>query len=124
MVDSMMANTASTTSSMTSTSHTMTAFPPPASKNPSSANPSSLKSSAMTDFRECLAPGKRHEAIQPTPLLVKSSLDFVKETLDALAGTLGEEQTERQKQLRRKRKRGEEDVGDVEILRIRRIYTD
>jgi len=55
---------------------------------------------------------------------VTTSISFAKDTLDPYAGKLGEEQAERLKELRRKRKRGEKDVGEVELLKIRRVYTD
>lgn len=119
-----MANTGSTTSSMTSTSHTMTALPPPTTKSSEATLQNSERPTSMAELLQALAPANRHVFIQPTIALGITSLDFVKRTLDSFAGTLGEEQAERQKQLRKKRKRGDTDVGDVEVLKIRRVYTE
>jgi U3 small nucleolar RNA-associated protein MPP10 len=51
-------------------------------------------------------------------------LAFIKETLDAFAGKLGEEQAERLKEQRRKRKRGEGRKEEAEVLKIRKIHTE
>lgn len=113
-----MANAGSTTSSMTSTSHTMTAFPLPTA-------PSSFPGpDAMATLLEALAPGKRHSFLESTPTIVNAGLQLTKETLDAFAGRLGEEQTERQKELRRKRKRGEQNATEEQVLKIRKVHTD
>ncbi|PVH80627.1 Mpp10 protein [Cadophora sp. DSE1049] len=117
-----MANNSSTSSSMTSTSHTMTAFPAvpnlsfPATKTSTMASP-------MANLLEALAPENRHTFISPTSSLPDASLRFVKETLDSFAGKLGEEQTERLKEQRKKRKRGDTGKDDGEVLKIRKIYT-
>jgi U3 small nucleolar RNA-associated protein MPP10 len=47
-----------------------------------------------------------------------------KRNLDVVAGQLGDEQVERQKESRRKRKRGERIMGVGESLKIRRIHTE
>ncbi|KAG4436413.1 hypothetical protein IFR05_008106 [Cadophora sp. M221] len=118
-----MANSSSASSSMTSTSHTMTAFPAtttpsfPAAKTPAMASP-------MANLLQALAPENRHTFIAPPPSLPDASLGFVKETLDAFAGGLGDEQAERLKEQRRKRKRGESGKDDGEVLKIRKIYTE
>lgn len=61
--------------------------------------------------------------MQPTTGLESASLAFVKGTLDRFAGSLGEEQAERQREGRRKRKRGESG-DDGEVLKIRRVHTE
>jgi U3 small nucleolar RNA-associated protein MPP10 len=111
-----MATTGSTSSSMTSTSHTLTAFPPPAKK--------AAKSCTMADLLEALAPWNRHLFVAPSPDIVSSSLASVKGTLDAFASKLGEEQAQRQKEARKKRKRGDRDVVEGEVLKIRKVHTE
>ena len=78
----------------------------------------------MMDLSVALAPANRHAFITPIAELPNASLDFAKVTLDAFAGKLGEEQAARLKEERRKRKRGERDVGESEILKIRKLHTE
>jgi U3 small nucleolar RNA-associated protein MPP10 len=56
--------------------------------------------------------------------MVSSSLALAKGTLDAFAGKLAEVQAQRQKEARKKRKRGDREVVEGEVLKIRKIYTD
>ncbi|KAH8821039.1 Mpp10 protein-domain-containing protein [Xylogone sp. PMI_703] len=118
-----MATAGSTTSSMTSTSHTLTAFPP---NSTSSSFPvqSPMNSSPMADLLAALTPANRHVFIQPPKALVNSSLEFAKTTLDSFAAQLGEEQAARQKEERKKRKRGDRSAAEGEILKIRKIHTE
>lgn len=76
------------------------------------------------DLLEVLAPQNRHVFIAPSADLVSSSLAFAKGTLDAFAGKLGEEQAQRQKEARKKRKRGDRDVVEGEVLKIRKVHTE
>jgi U3 small nucleolar RNA-associated protein MPP10 len=101
----------------------MTAFPPTAKPSllPAKTN---LTPSPMPNLLEALAPANRHVFIAPPPTLPGSSLAFIKETLDAFAGKLGEEQAERLKEQRRKRKRGEGRKEEAEVLKIRKIHTE
>ena len=99
----------------------MTALPPPTQTH-SLLSPARLTSTAA--LLQALAPSNRHVFVEPTPALESSSLNFVKNTLDAFAGKLGEEQAERQKEIRRKRKRAETEEGDVEVLKIRRVHVE
>ncbi|KAH7407889.1 U3 small nucleolar ribonucleoprotein complex, subunit Mpp10 [Cadophora sp. MPI-SDFR-AT-0126] len=118
-----MANSSSTSSSMTSTSHTMTAFP--AVPNPSFPDAKTFAmASPMANLLQALAPENRHTFIAPTSSLPDASLGLVKETLDPIAGKLGEEQAERLKEQRKKRKRGQSGTDDGEVLKIRKIYTE
>lgn len=73
---------------------------------------------------DVLAPENRHAFIAPPPSLPDASLAFAKETLDAFAGRLGDEQAERLKESRRKRKRGEAVQDDGEVLKIRKLHID
>jgi U3 small nucleolar RNA-associated protein MPP10 len=77
----------------------------------------------VVNLIEALTPSYRHKSIAPTPSSPDAGLSFVKEILDAVAGKLGDEQTERLKEQRRKRKRGE-DVHEEEVLKIRKIHTE
>ena len=57
---------------------------------------------------------------------MSSSLALAKETLDAFAAKVGEEQAQRLREARRKRKRGERDVAvaEREVLRIRQVHVE
>ena len=78
----------------------------------------------MSSLLEVLALQNRHLFVAPSEDLVSSSLAFAKGILDAFAGKLGEEQALRLKEARRKRKRGERDVGEVDLLKIRKVHTE
>lgn len=124
-----MANPSSATSSVTSTSHTMTALPPARSTNTSSLRSGNVaKAHVMVEFLGALEKGNRHAFITPSAGIVSSSLAFAKETLDAFAGNLGEEQAERLKESRRKRKRGDMGAngagGEVDVLKIRKVHVE
>jgi len=114
----------STTSSMTSTSHTMTALPLPTAKSSFPAAEDAARSDVVAGLLEALAPEARHTFLESTPRIVNAGLEFAKGTLDAFASALGEEQAERQKELRRKRKRGEKNEGDEQVLKIRKVHTE
>ncbi|RDW60941.1 putative U3 small nucleolar ribonucleo protein mpp10 [Coleophoma cylindrospora] len=114
-----MDTTGSTTSSNTSTSHTMTALP---KDTPSSTNHANTANSPVADLLTALAPQNRHTFVQPPASLPNASLQFVKSTLDGFAGPLGDEQLARQKEDRKKRKRGESGLSDGEVLKIRKVH--
>lgn len=77
----------------------------------------------MAGLLQALAPENRHAFIAPTASLPDASLEFAKVTLDSFAGRLGDEQTERLKEQRRKRKRGEAGADEGEVLKIRKVHT-
>ncbi|PBP19486.1 U3 small nucleolar ribonucleoprotein Mpp10 [Diplocarpon rosae] len=118
-----MAKSSSASSSMTSTSHTLTAFPTPNQRTNPATKPTAM-ATPITNLLKALEPANRHTFIAPTSLLSEASLAFAKETLDAFAGRLGEEQAQRLKEQRKKRKRGEAGLDDGEVLKIRKIYTE
>ena len=67
-----------------------------------------------------LQPANRHVYLQPNESIPTDSLNFVKETLEAIAGQVADEQQQRLKESR-KRKRG----GDkANVLKIRKVYVD
>lgn len=80
--------------------------------------------SAMADLTSLLTLAKRHAFIAPPPSLPTAGLELVKNTLDAFAGTLGEEQAERLKEQRKKRKRQESGKDDGEVLKIRKVHIE
>ena len=122
MIASKMANTDSTSSSMTSTSHTMTAFPDPAVKSTFSTSHISHVPGTMSDFLQVLSEEKRYSPLTSTTC--DSGLKLAKEILESFTGDLGEEQLQRQKELRKKRKRGEKDISEGQTLKIRKLHTD
>lgn len=119
-----MANTGSTTSSATSTSHTLTALPLPHAKSLFPPAESPAMRDAWSRLLHALAPENRHSFLESTPTIVDAGLQFTKETLEVFAGRLAEEQAERQKELRRKRKRGEKSSEDEQVLKIRKVHTE
>ncbi|ESZ92353.1 putative U3 small nucleolar ribonucleoprotein mpp10 [Sclerotinia borealis F-4128] len=118
-----MDTTGSTTSSTTSTSHTMTVSPP---INVSAAMPTQNGTNGQSSIEEllvALAPTNRYTFIAPSSQLPNASLEYAKETLDRFAGKLGDEQAKRLKEQRKKRKRGDRDGDEGEVLKIRKIHT-
>lgn len=119
-----MATAGSTTSSMTSTSHTMTAFPPPPARSSNLIPESLSRPDTIAAFLDTLKPENRHSFLELNPSVVNASLQLAKNTLDAFAGRLAEDQAERQKELRRKRKRGDKKIEDEQILKFRKIHME
>jgi U3 small nucleolar RNA-associated protein MPP10 len=103
-----------TSPSLTSTSHTLTALPAPimAPAMPNSAGD-------VLALLQSLRPGNRHVFLQPDASIPAGSLNLVKETLEAFAGQVSDEQAER---LRESRKRKRND--DIEVLKMRKVYLD
>ena len=103
----------------------MTAFPVPATQSSLSLPPHNLKNAdSGADLFDALTPANRHVFITPSPGLPNASLAFAKVTLDAFAGKLGEEHAARLKEARRKRKRGEREAEELEVLKIRKVHID
>lgn len=113
----------STRSSTTSSSHTMTVSP---TNDVSAAMPVQNGTNGQSSIEElvaALAPANRYTFIAPSSKLPNASLEYAKETLDRFAGKLGDEQAKRLKEQRKKRKRGERDAAEGEVLKIRKIHT-
>lgn len=113
-----MAGAGSTTSSLTSTSHTL-------SHAPAMANAiAQLESgSALAVFLDSTFPSNRHAFLCPSPLLPAGSLQLAKETLDALAGQVADQQQQRLRDAGKKRKR-DGSQGKTAVLKIRRLHVD
>lgn len=119
----MMDTAGSTRSSTTSSSHTMTVSP---TNDVSAAMPVQNGTNGQSSIEElvaALAPANRYTFIAPSSKLPNASLEYAKETLDRFAGKLGDEQAKRLKEQRKKRKRGERDAAEGEVLKIRKIHT-
>ncbi|KAK4042623.1 Mpp10 protein-domain-containing protein [Parachaetomium inaequale] len=113
-----MAGAGSTTSSLTSTSHTLSHAPAMAQ-----AVAQSESGSAVTVFLDSTFPSNRHAFLRPSPLLPAGSLQLAKETLDALAGQVADQQQQRLRDAGKKRKRdGAQDKAAV--LKIRKLHID
>ncbi|EAQ84647.1 hypothetical protein CHGG_08661 [Chaetomium globosum CBS 148.51] len=113
-----MAVASSTTSSLTSTSHTLSHAPAMAQSVVQSESVS-----ATTVFLDSTFPSNRHAFLQPSPLLPTGSLQLAKETLDALAGQVADQQQQRLRDAGKKRKRdGNQDKAAV--LKIRKLHVD
>ncbi|EHL00057.1 hypothetical protein GLAREA_10216 [Glarea lozoyensis ATCC 20868] len=105
----------SASSSMTSTSHTLTAFPTTKSQV-------TLAGAKMDDFFVSLQSGNRQKFLTPTEGLGKGALGYVKGTLDVVAGRLGDEQSARfREERKRKRTAG---VVEGEVLKIRKVHVE
>jgi U3 small nucleolar RNA-associated protein MPP10 len=102
----------------------MTAFPPPPAKSLISLPEKASQRDGQPGLLGALAPENRHSLLEPTPSIVNASLQLAKHTLDAFAGKLADEQIERQKESRRKRKRGDKNVEDEQVLKIRKVHTE
>ena len=76
----------------------------------------------MTDFLKVLSEEKRYSPL--TAATCDSGLNLAKGILESFAGDLGEEQLQKQKELRKKRKRGEKETGEGQTLKIRKLHTD
>ncbi|KAH6842543.1 Mpp10 protein-domain-containing protein [Chaetomium sp. MPI-CAGE-AT-0009] len=113
-----MAGASSTTSSLTSTSHTLSHAPAMAQSAIQSES-----GSATTVFLDSTFPSNRHAFLQPSPLLPAGSLQLAKETLDALAGQVADQQQQRLRDAGKKRKRdGNQDK--IAVLKIRKLHVD
>ncbi|KAI2466681.1 Mpp10 protein [Annulohypoxylon bovei var. microspora] len=116
-----MAGSASTTSS---TSHTLTHAPSVGFL--SSFADSSKPSSAVEMFElfEAIKSGNRHNFLQPASSIPNASLQLAKATLDAYAGQICDEQQQRQREESKKRKRAENGLSKVDVLKIRKLHVD
>ncbi|KAK4133826.1 Mpp10 protein [Trichocladium antarcticum] len=113
-----MAGATSATSSPTSTSHTLTHAPTMAQASAAAAS-----GSAVAVFLDSTFPSNRHAFLQPSPLLPAGSLQLAKETLDALAGPVSDQQQARLREAGKKRKRdGAQDKAVA--LKIRKLHID
>lgn len=64
-----------------------------------------------------------YDFLQPSLPLHTDVLAYLKGALDPLATDVSNTQTMRQKEARKKRKRGERDIGDEEVLRLKNVHT-
>ena len=113
-----MAGAGSTTSSLTSTSHTLSHAPAMAH-----AIAQLESGSALAVFLDSTFPSNRHAFLRPSPLLPAGSLQLAKETLDALAGQVADQQQQRLRDAGKKRKR-DGSQGKAAVLKIRRLHVD
>ncbi|KAH0532571.1 hypothetical protein TsFJ059_001246 [Trichoderma semiorbis] len=109
---------ANTSPSLTNSSHTMTALPL-VSVPPTGVNGENNK--VLLALLESLRPDKRHVFLQPSDALPTGSLNVVKETLEGFAGEVGEEQEVRLKESRKRKREGR---GEIDVLKLRRVYVD
>ncbi|CRK26502.1 hypothetical protein BN1708_004230, partial [Verticillium longisporum] len=73
---------------------------------------------------ESLAPGRRHAFLAPPPAIPAASLQVVKDTLDAFAGQISDEQLQRLKEANRNKKRKREAAAVGDVLKIRKVHLD
>ncbi|KAL0942629.1 U3 small nucleolar ribonucleoprotein MPP10 [Colletotrichum truncatum] len=111
----------STSSSLTSqTSNTLTFAPGMAAHLPNMSGASTAEVRALFDN---LGPANRHAFLQPPPAIPSASLQVVKDTLDAFAGQISDEQLRLLKEATKKRKRA--DAGErADVLKIRKVHVD
>ncbi|KAM9876488.1 hypothetical protein VD0002_g1741 [Verticillium dahliae] len=112
----------SVSSSMTSTSNTLTFAPGIAAHMPQQNGAGGVHA-----LLESLAPGRRHAFLAPPPAIPAASLQVVKDTLDAFAGQISDEQLQRLKEANRNRKRKREAAAAAaagDVLKIRKVHLD
>ncbi|GJC98526.1 U3 small nucleolar ribonucleoprotein Mpp10 [Colletotrichum higginsianum] len=112
-----MAAGSSTSSSLTSTTNTLTFAPGMAAQ---------LPPGGVADVRalyDNLSAEKRHAFLQPPPAIPSASLQVVKDTLDAFAGQISDEQLRLLKEASKKRKRADGSAR-VDVLKIRKVHVD
>ncbi|KAK4240192.1 Mpp10 protein-domain-containing protein [Achaetomium macrosporum] len=79
--------------------------------------------SAVAVFLDSTFPSNRHVFLRPSPLLPAGSLQLAKDTLDALAGQVADQQQQRIRDGGKKRKRdGTQDK--TAVLKIRKLHID
>ncbi|KAI0474365.1 Mpp10 protein-domain-containing protein [Xylaria cf. heliscus] len=116
-----MAGSASTTSS---TSHTLTHAPSLSFLSALTDPTKPTSGMEMLALFEAVKAGNRHGFLQPSASLPNASLQLAKVTLDAYASQLSDEQQQRQKAANRKRKRADQDPGQIEVLKVRKLHID
>ncbi|KAJ4155728.1 hypothetical protein LMH87_000959 [Akanthomyces muscarius] len=84
-----------------------------------SADATSVNGAAMA-LLQSLQPENRHVFLQPTTELPTESLNLVRETLEAFAAQVGDEQQRRLKESRKRKRGGEKE----DVLKLRKIYVD
>ncbi|KAF9880932.1 hypothetical protein CkaCkLH20_01974 [Colletotrichum karsti] len=110
----------SSSSSLTSqSSNTLTFAPGMVAHLP---NMTGASAADVRSLLESLAPANRHAFMQPPPAIPSASLQVVKNTLDAFAGQISDEQLRLLKEASKKRKRADGDRADV--LKIRKVHVD
>ncbi|KAK2061803.1 Mpp10 protein [Colletotrichum caudatum] len=112
-----MAAGSSTSSSLTSTTNTLTFAPGMAAQ---------LPSGGVADVRalyDNLGAEKRHAFLQPPSAIPSASLQVVKDTLDAFAGQISDEQLRLLKEATKKRKRAD-GGAKIDVLKIRKVHVD
>ncbi|GKT60278.1 U3 small nucleolar ribonucleoprotein MPP10 [Colletotrichum tofieldiae] len=112
-----MAAGSSTSSSLTSTTNTLTFAPGMAAQ---------LPSGGVADVRalyDNLGAEKRHAFLQPPSAIPSASLQVVKDTLDAFAGQISDEQLRLLKEATKKRKRADGGAR-ADVLKIRKVHVD
>ncbi|KAL2021987.1 hypothetical protein VTK56DRAFT_6227 [Thermocarpiscus australiensis] len=118
-----MAGSASTTSSLTSTSHTLTHDPALAMAR-AGGGVEVDAGSAVAVFLDSTFPSNRHVFLRPPPLIPAGSLQLAKETLDALAGQVSDQQQLRLREAGKKRKRDGTQDNKAPVLKIRKLHVD
>jgi U3 small nucleolar RNA-associated protein MPP10 len=78
----------------------------------------------VSAFLEALNPANRHTFLQPPPSIPTGSLQIVKDTLDAFAGQISDEQLQRLKLENKNKKRKRPEGPSTEVLKIRKVHLD
>ncbi|ODA83136.1 hypothetical protein RJ55_01646 [Drechmeria coniospora] len=73
---------------------------------------------------DALQPANRHVFLQPSSAIPAESLRLVKDTLDAFATQVGEEQERILKESRKRKRSGENLSQAGDVLKLRKVYTD
>ncbi|KAL8357986.1 hypothetical protein RB598_002665 [Gaeumannomyces tritici] len=114
-----MAGAGSTTSSLTSTSHTLTHAPMASASSDMPPPPEGLAA-----LLSSMQVANRHQFMRPPRTTPTASLYLAKDTLDAFAGQVSDEQQARLRDANRKRKRGGGDLDRADVLKVRKLHVD
>ncbi|KAJ2891992.1 hypothetical protein MKZ38_010458 [Zalerion maritima] len=110
----------STTSSITSTSNTLTCVPAMVNIH----LPEGRMTPDMVSFLQALETNNRHTFLKPHASIPTASLQLAKDTLDAFAPTVSDEQQQFLREIAKKRKRRGDDQDRPDALKIRKVHVE
>jgi U3 small nucleolar RNA-associated protein MPP10 len=112
-------------STSSNSSHTLSDGRPAADSAMAAKGPNTTYSAQAKALLEALQPENRYTFITPKSDYANGALELAKTTLDHFAKQIVEEQEARREQTRkdRKRKRGEREEEDGQLLRIKQVHT-
>lgn len=115
----------STTSTNSSSSHTLTHSGAANQQSVMAATATSPHEAAsMLAFLDALRPANQHAFLRAPPPVPTASLYWAKHALDAVAGSVADEQAARRLRDRKRKREGGSGSGAGDVLKIRRLHVD